>query len=135
MTKEIVTSLGEMIWEVHDFDNGITTDISGRYLRVRIMVSVDRPLLRSLWVDLLWDGNISTMLLQYERILDYCFKCGCLGHVLDECTEEVNVRYFSSEANRRLRAWLCAVSPPKRSFIDLEDRKRESGTSQSLMEA
>ncbi|KAK1592120.1 hypothetical protein Q3G72_019877 [Acer saccharum] len=57
------------------------------------------------------------MLLRYESLLDYCFKCGRLGHILDECTKEVNVRDLSSEDNRRLGAWISVVSPPKRPFI------------------
>ncbi|TXG64850.1 hypothetical protein EZV62_011844 [Acer yangbiense] len=116
MNEEIGITLGSLIGEVRDYDSGITSDASGRYIRVRVTIPVDKPLQRSLRVDLLGDEKISTMLLRYERLLDYCFKCGRLGHLLDECVEKVNVRDLSSDASRKLGVWLRAVSPPKRPF-------------------
>ncbi|KAK1578057.1 hypothetical protein Q3G72_027165 [Acer saccharum] len=61
------------------------------------------------------------MLLRYERLMVYCFRCDKLGHVMDECTMEVEVeveeeREVSSATSRKLAVWLRASSPPKRSF-------------------
>ncbi|KAI9173809.1 hypothetical protein LWI28_006874 [Acer negundo] len=71
------------------------------------------PLLRSLRVDLLGNGKITTMLLRYERLLDYCFKCGRLGHSLLECTDTSDGKDMKSEANIRLNVWLRTSSPSK----------------------
>ncbi|KAK2645059.1 hypothetical protein Ddye_020254 [Dipteronia dyeriana] len=84
-----------------------------RFIRVRVVIDVNEPLLRSLRVDLLDNGKISTMLLRYERLLDYCFKCGCLGHSLLECKATDDDMDVKSEANLRLNVWLCTGSPPK----------------------
>ncbi|KAK1576618.1 hypothetical protein Q3G72_015288 [Acer saccharum] len=54
------------------------------------------------------------MLLRYERLQDYCFKCGRLGHVLRECLEEGEERDVKSEECLRLCVWLRALSPPRK---------------------
>lgn len=49
--------------------------VNDRFIRVRVVIAANEPLLRSIRVDLLGNGKITTMLLRYERLLDYCFKC------------------------------------------------------------
>ncbi|KAK1578975.1 hypothetical protein Q3G72_034655 [Acer saccharum] len=112
-----------MIGEVHDMDLVARSDGSSRFLRVRVMVEVDRPLQRCLLVYLLGDGKVTMMLLRYERLMVYCFRCDKLGHVMDECTMEMEVeveveeeREVSSATSRKLVVWLRASGPPKRSF-------------------
>ncbi|KAI9181350.1 hypothetical protein LWI28_014146 [Acer negundo] len=56
-------------------------------LRVRVAILVDKPLRRFLRVDVLGDGEETIMLIQYERLPNFCFRCGLLGHMLWECPE------------------------------------------------
>ncbi|KAK3228810.1 hypothetical protein Dsin_000691 [Dipteronia sinensis] len=93
---------------------GSANDGYGRYVRVRVLVDAREPLKMSLRVDLLGEGNIKTMLLRYERLLDYCFKCGRMGHSLREFMELEDGYEAISEAQMRLNTWLRMVSPPKR---------------------
>ncbi|KAK1587173.1 hypothetical protein Q3G72_010353 [Acer saccharum] len=117
LTEEIGSFLGSMIGEVHDMDLGAMVEGSSRFLWVRVTVEVDRPLQRCLLVDLLGDGKVTTMLLRYEWLMDYCFRCDRIGHVMDGCTVEIEVeRDVSSAISRKLAVWLCASSPFKRSF-------------------
>ncbi|KAK0580269.1 hypothetical protein LWI29_000129 [Acer saccharum] len=53
------------------------------------------------------------MLLRYERLKDYCFKCSRLGHSFNDCIEPGD-REDTTEAMARLNVWLRAESPPKR---------------------
>ncbi|KAK2641360.1 hypothetical protein Ddye_023123 [Dipteronia dyeriana] len=117
MTEDIGTFLGSMIGEVSAVDTGTTSDCSGNFLRVRVRVSVDEPLRRSLRVDLLGEGKVTTMLLRYERLLDYCFRCGRPGHIMEACHDVENGLDMSSDASRKFGVWLRAVSPPKRPFM------------------
>ncbi|TXG70470.1 hypothetical protein EZV62_005405 [Acer yangbiense] len=107
------TDIGEvsnlkMIGQVQDIDMGMATDSSGRYVRVRVVVNTKDLLIRSIRVDLMGDGQIKTLLLRYERLMDYCFKCGRLEHSLRECVESGEVKVIISEAQMRLNVWLRA---------------------------
>ncbi|KAK3228479.1 hypothetical protein Dsin_000360 [Dipteronia sinensis] len=115
MKEEIGFFLGKMIGEVSDFDTGTMMEGSSSFLRGRVKVPVDKPLQRSLRVDLLGNGKVTTMPLRYERLQDYGFKCGRLGHVMEGCPDETTNGSLSLDEMRRLGVWLRASSPPKRS--------------------
>ncbi|TXG58335.1 hypothetical protein EZV62_016164 [Acer yangbiense] len=78
------------------------------------------PLMRSLRVDLLGEGQIKTLLLRYERLMDYCFKCGHLGHSLRECVKFGEEKKIISEAQMRLNVWL-RTPDPEISKIETDD--------------
>ncbi|KAK2661512.1 hypothetical protein Ddye_000086 [Dipteronia dyeriana] len=82
--------------------------------KVRVLINIKEPLMRSLRVELLGDCHVKTILLRYDRLLDYCFKCGCLGHSLRECLKPGDGNETISEALMRLNSWLRTVSSPKR---------------------
>ncbi|KAK3228835.1 hypothetical protein Dsin_000716 [Dipteronia sinensis] len=113
MTEEIGIFLGKLIGEVRDIDLEAGKGGNGCHLRVHVAIASTEPLMRSLMVDLLGTGKITTMLLRYERLLDYCFKCGRLGHAMRECNVEGDDREVTV-ANLCLSVWLRTVSPPKR---------------------
>ncbi|KAK3194010.1 hypothetical protein Dsin_025320 [Dipteronia sinensis] len=87
MTEDIGAFLGKMIGEVSDVDLLTAKNVGGRSVRVRVAISTDEPLMRSLRVDLIGTGTITTMLLRYERLQDYCFKCSRVGYSLRDCVE------------------------------------------------
>ncbi|TXG65439.1 hypothetical protein EZV62_006714 [Acer yangbiense] len=113
MSEEIGFFLGKMIGEVREVDLE-TGKGEVRFLWVRTVIVAEEPLKWSLRVDILGSGEITTMLLRYERLQDYCFKCGRLGQVLRECLKEGEERDVKSEDCLRLSVWLCALSPPKK---------------------
>ncbi|KAK1583442.1 hypothetical protein Q3G72_023846 [Acer saccharum] len=71
--------LGKLIGDVKKVDLATAREENNFYLRVRVTVLISEPLVRSLRVDF-----IGTMLLRYERLQDYCFKCRRIGHVIRE---------------------------------------------------
>ncbi|TXG58300.1 hypothetical protein EZV62_016129 [Acer yangbiense] len=85
MMVEIGKFLGGIIGEVKDVDEEKSGDCVGKYIRVRVIVNVDKPLRHILRVDVMRDGKESTMLLRYERLLEHCYQCGRIGHVVWEC--------------------------------------------------
>ncbi|XP_068312539.1 uncharacterized protein At4g02000-like [Pyrus communis] len=55
------------------------------FLRLRIMVDTSKPLASGCWVTR--KGlNESWVDFQYERLQDFCYKCGRIGHASLECS-------------------------------------------------
>ncbi|TXG57182.1 hypothetical protein EZV62_018495 [Acer yangbiense] len=98
--------------KVSDVDLLATKNCCGHFVRARVTISIDVPLMRSLRVDLLGTRSITTMLLWYERLQDYCFKCSKLGHSLRDCPDQGDEKEVTTEAQLRLNVWLHSKSPP-----------------------
>ncbi|KAL5822000.1 hypothetical protein ACOSQ3_023882 [Xanthoceras sorbifolium] len=116
MTKEIGWALGNKIGRVMDIDVGATGDCLGRFLRVRVGVDVTKPLNRYLRVCLLEGDPDTVLLLRYERLTEYCFQCGVVGHVARECQIAIDFGGSSSVPDYKYGAWMRAESPPKVRF-------------------
>ncbi|TXG47233.1 hypothetical protein EZV62_026527 [Acer yangbiense] len=85
MTTAIGRSLGGMIGEVLAVDGGDSGECVGKFMRVRVRVNITTPLKRCLRVDILGDGEVTTMVLRYERLTSHCVKCGMISHTASEC--------------------------------------------------
>ncbi|KAL5815344.1 hypothetical protein ACOSQ4_025985 [Xanthoceras sorbifolium] len=113
MTKEIGWALGNKIGRVTDIDVGATGDCLGRFLRVRVVIDVSKPLSRYLRVCLLEGDPDTVLLLRYERLTEYCFHCGVVGHVVRECQLAHDRSGSSSMPEFKFGTWMRAESPPK----------------------
>ncbi|KAK2656164.1 hypothetical protein Ddye_009216 [Dipteronia dyeriana] len=87
MTKDIAWFLGSIIGEVQEVDTGPFVDCLGKFLRVRVSIKVDKPLKRFLRVDVFGDGEETIMQVHYERLSNFCFRCGLLSHTIRGCPE------------------------------------------------
>ncbi|KAK3218780.1 hypothetical protein Dsin_012750 [Dipteronia sinensis] len=101
-----------MIGEVKEIDTGKSGDCVGKYIRVRVVVRVDKPLRRILRLDVVCDGKESVMLLWYERLTEHCFRCGRLGHVVRDCLE-ARAGDGPKDFDHLFGPWLKADSPVK----------------------
>ncbi|KAK3184896.1 hypothetical protein Dsin_032182 [Dipteronia sinensis] len=96
ITKEIGRFLGSIIGDVREVDTGPSGDCLGKFFRVRVAIEVDKPLRRFLQVDVLGDREETVMPLQYERLPNFCFRCGILGHTSRDCPESETVDHFET---------------------------------------
>lgn len=48
-------------------------------------LDVQQPLRRGIFVSTSNQGRV-WVLFKYERLLNFCFGCGCMGHCLKECS-------------------------------------------------
>ncbi|TXG61048.1 hypothetical protein EZV62_012411 [Acer yangbiense] len=115
MSEEIGLFLGKMIGDVKEVDLVTAREENNQFLRIRVVVLISEPLIKSLRVDLMGSGKITTMLLWYERLHDFCLTCRRIGHGIQECTVAGDIKEVMSEANYRLCIWLRTGSPPKKS--------------------
>ncbi|KAK2662225.1 hypothetical protein Ddye_000799 [Dipteronia dyeriana] len=102
--------LGNMIGEVREIDVSLSGECVEKYIRVRVVIDIDKPLRRILRVDVIGDGKETTMLLRYERLPDHCFRYERVGHVVRECLENARTD-CNEDYNLLFGAWLRASSP------------------------
>ncbi|KAH0974387.1 hypothetical protein GBA52_016286 [Prunus armeniaca] len=57
----------------------------GRFLNIRVSVDVSTPLRRGKKM-MLPSGNTVFVEFRYERLSEFCFCCGRVGHVFKECS-------------------------------------------------
>ncbi|KAM2964485.1 hypothetical protein FF2_022265 [Malus domestica] len=81
------------------------------FFRVRVLVNMDNPLVNSCWPKK--ETNRETWVeFRYERLQDFCYRCGRIGHANNECTFEAN-----SEVAAGYGEWIKAH--PVREFVKL----------------
>lgn len=66
-------------------DNG---KASGESLRVRVQMDITEPIKRGTNIKAGSKANKTWIPVTYEKLLDFCYQCGKLGHVCHECEEE-----------------------------------------------
>ncbi|KAL5850007.1 hypothetical protein ACOSQ4_008020 [Xanthoceras sorbifolium] len=113
MTKNIGLMLGERIGKVKDIDVGASGDCFGKFLRVKVSIDVTKPLKRVLRVKLDGSKAEKMLLLKYERMPEYCFCCGLIGHPFRECPGESKDHEPVCNRDFAFRTWMCASSPSK----------------------
>lgn len=55
-----------------------------RYLRLRILVDLEKPLKRGTIIKNK-KGTVYKISFKFERLLDLCYNCGRVGHLLKDC--------------------------------------------------
>lgn len=59
------------------------------FLWVRVMVNNKNPLVPGVWLPRIGDRDI-WIELRYERLQDFCYRCGRIGHVNTNCSFWLN---------------------------------------------
>lgn len=91
-------------------------------MRIRIQVDVRKPLKRKKKVT---RKNAANFIVQckYERIGDFCFRCGMLSH-----TEWFCLRKFSGQDEEGENEWGSWQRAPPRRVVGKSKWHREEGT-------
>ncbi|TXG69026.1 hypothetical protein EZV62_003961 [Acer yangbiense] len=111
MTKEMSEFLGQLIGELIDIDVGVTGECFGKYLRLKVAIDISQPLKRFLRLELT-KGEESLLLLRYEKLSEYCFHCGIIGHSHQECHNRKCTDIRASSMEFDIGPWLRATNPP-----------------------
>nr|KJB65286.1 hypothetical protein B456_010G088000 [Gossypium raimondii] len=111
MDRQTALDIGNAIGELVAIDwkdrNGGWTE----FIRIKVKINVLNPLRRVVkLVDK--DGTETIGVLKYERLPDFCYECGKIGHIVKTCTIN-NESEVMSGLNPQFGSWLRApiVSP------------------------
>ncbi|BFG18210.1 hypothetical protein CerSpe_235020 [Prunus speciosa] len=88
MTTMVARKIGSLMGQVVEVDHAEGDECIGRFLRVRIRIPVDQPLMRGAFVAFPDEGSI-WINFRYEYLPEYCFICGCLGHPSRFCVDKL----------------------------------------------
>ena len=97
----IGASLGEVL-EVDVADSGVQW---GLCLRVRVSLDVSRKLIRGKRI-LGEEGEDWWVRFKYERLPNFCYRCGLLEHDLKDCTQENGVDADGNRGELQYGAWM-----------------------------
>ncbi|XP_030940122.1 uncharacterized protein LOC115965057 [Quercus lobata] len=112
-TRETGMEIGSKLGKVLDVDVSEKGVQWGRYLRVRIQMDVTKKLIWAKKVSIENDEP-RWVFFQYERLPNFCYLCGKIGHSEHECSEKGETNGGVGKEKHKYGAWLRA-EPVKRS--------------------
>lgn len=83
--------IGGMVGKVTKLDFNTDSKTQGRYAHIAVYVNLGRPLISKILI------NGSPQTIEYENLPVVCFKCGCYGHITENCPAVTN----SSKTKRK----------------------------------
>ncbi|PON78322.1 Zinc knuckle CX2CX4HX4C [Parasponia andersonii] len=111
MTPKVARFLGSLIAEIEEIDLGTTGNCLGTFMRVQVKFDVTKPLRRSITIQVEDIDEEITVLLQYEKLPDFCNYCGIMGHYFRECTKNEDRHFMERSRRTRYGEWLRAATP------------------------
>ncbi|TXG72599.1 hypothetical protein EZV62_001178 [Acer yangbiense] len=88
MNRRTARWLAEQIGEVVEILSE-SRECWGNFLRVKVRIDISKPLKRWLRLKLGASKEIIVVGLKYERLPEFCYACGRIGHGIKECGDEV----------------------------------------------
>ena len=89
INEEAGSDIGRSIEELVEVDCKAFKSDQSRFLRIRVEVPLNKPLKRGGLV-ISPEGETTWVAFRYERLVGWCFNCGCIGHDQKECALPVN---------------------------------------------
>ncbi|KAL9417008.1 hypothetical protein AB3S75_040075 [Citrus x aurantiifolia] len=105
MSKDMAAELGKVIGKVKEVETDAAGECFGQFLRLRISIDITKPLKKIIELEQEEeDADDIPMRVMYERLPDFCFCYGRIGHQYREC-----VYYkFQSKDELAYGPWLKA---------------------------
>ncbi|KAK4394020.1 hypothetical protein Sango_1872800 [Sesamum angolense] len=84
MTKDVVSFIGNKLGKFKEVELDSNGEAWGSSIRIRVTIDITKPLKQVLKIrTVLGDDHLVTF--TYERLPNFCYLCGCLGHLSRQC--------------------------------------------------
>jgi len=84
MSEKVGKDIGNFIGEFLEYDAKNNSNHLRSYMRIRVLLDVTKPLKRQKKIKKP-GGDSGYIRFKYERLGNYCYFCGMLGHIEDFC--------------------------------------------------
>ncbi|KAL0336625.1 UNVERIFIED_CONTAM: hypothetical protein Sradi_4874400 [Sesamum radiatum] len=119
MSKEITIFIWNHLGIFVDVDMDTADYVWGSHIRIRISIDVTKPLKRLLKLRTTL-GDEQLLSFMYEKLLNFCYLCGCLGHLSKFCELRFSEDFIDLRDATPFRPWLRATNPPLAIIVVLQ---------------
>uniref|UniRef100_A0A803PJK4 Reverse transcriptase domain-containing protein n=1 Tax=Cannabis sativa TaxID=3483 RepID=A0A803PJK4_CANSA len=120
-SEDLTRNIGGLIGNYIDVHEDSLNEGWGPFLRIRVEIDVSKPLLRGQMVAFPWIKDELWLEFRYERLPDFCYECGIIGHVFDKCQVYLEKIDDGKEPDLAYGPWMEGSPLPKSPY----DRYRQ----------
>ncbi|KAL0387734.1 UNVERIFIED_CONTAM: hypothetical protein Sradi_2655200 [Sesamum radiatum] len=120
MTSEVCSFIGNKLGQLKEVDLDSNGEVWGSSIRIRVAIDTSKPLKRVLKLrTVLGDEHLVTF--TYERLPNFCYLCGRLGHLSRVCDLQLQDGFSDPGQHTPFGPWVRAA-------LSTGFRSRNSGT-------
>ncbi|KAL5807728.1 hypothetical protein ACOSQ3_028419 [Xanthoceras sorbifolium] len=97
------------------------------FLRIKVSIDITKPLKRGIRLRLANFDTMITALIKYERLPDFCYGCGFIGHSFRKCYNSEVRRNIMEGVEQKFGGWLRASPLDQSKF-----RQKGEDTSEAI---
>lgn len=86
--RKYTKALGNSIGTFEEAEEDERGRMSGEKMRVKVKIDINEPLKRGTNIQIGSKAERKWVPITYEKLLDFCYLCGKLDHVLQDCEEK-----------------------------------------------
>ncbi|KAL0406171.1 UNVERIFIED_CONTAM: hypothetical protein Slati_3931000 [Sesamum latifolium] len=110
MTKEVASFIGNRLGKFREVDLDNTGEVWGSSVRIRAAIDITKPLKQALKIrTILGDEQLVTF--TYECLPNFCYFCGCLGHMSRQCEMQLQEDFQDPGEHTPYGSWLRTAMP------------------------
>ncbi|TXG56754.1 hypothetical protein EZV62_018067 [Acer yangbiense] len=107
MNRRTAKWLAEQLGEVVEIPSE-SRECWGKFMRVKVRLDISKPLKRWLRLKLGKSEEVTMVGLKYERLPEFYFACGRIGHGIMECTDEEARKMALEVTPTKFGSWMKA---------------------------
>lgn len=112
MNRSVATMLGNGIGEFLEVDSNEDGDCWGPSLRIRVNIDISKPLRRGIKFCVENNPKELWVEIKYERLPDFCFFCGLIGHTHKDCDFIIQGTTQGNQIKKEYGLWMKYIRQP-----------------------